>query len=30
MNTKIFQSLWWMSLGFWWELCWTCRLVLVV
>jgi hypothetical protein len=26
----IFQSLWWMSLGFWWELCWTCRLLLVV
>jgi hypothetical protein len=26
----IFQSLWWMSLEFWWELHWTCRLILVV
>jgi hypothetical protein len=26
----IFQSLWWMSLGFWWELRWTYRLLLAV
>jgi hypothetical protein len=26
----IFQSLWWMSLRFWWELHWACRLFLVV
>jgi hypothetical protein len=26
----IFQSLCWMSLGFWWEFHWTCRLLSVV
>jgi hypothetical protein len=25
----IYQSLWWMLLGFWWELCWPCGLLLV-
>jgi hypothetical protein len=29
-SRMIFQSMWWMSLGFWWELPWTCRLLLVV
>jgi hypothetical protein len=24
----MFQSLWWMSLKFWWGLHWTCRLIL--
>jgi hypothetical protein len=27
---KIFQSMWWMSLGFWRELQWTCGLLLVI
>jgi hypothetical protein len=26
----IFQSLWWMSLGFSWELNWTCRLLFTI
>jgi hypothetical protein len=26
----LFQSLWWMSLEFWWGLHWTYRLLLVI